>query len=324
MAIAFTLPTPPLKIFHGEVRQTHVHLFDGPTELADYAAGLLASGKAKNRSASSHDWNDSKTSREAIATFKAGDLSGVAKSDALLSRFESQTIATHKPLWQDSFAGAFPNVGAAILGKPMAMRRRVRGENEGAPIAIVVDIGAASHIERDMIERRGAAILALLRILSHHRPVELWAGAILDADESKNASAHFCRLDTAPLDLARAAHILTSPAAIRGTLWACADAHGFEATTPYGAGQAHSAHTAELLGPAFQGAADTIFLGRINHHEDESIASPETWIERKLCEALPDSGREPPEPYKGGPAVPAPTPTFAPILPLKKRRRRRS
>lgn len=287
MAISFTLPTPKLAIFGGEARKTHVHLFDGPTELADYAERSLASGKVDDRLLSDPFWNKGKTARTGIDCFRRGDLSGVAQSDALLARFENNVPATHRPQWQDSFAGAFPNVGAAILDRPMAMRRRVRTVNEGAPIAIVVDIGAASHIEKEQIEKRGAAVLALLRILSQRRPVELWAGAMLDADNSRNASAHFCRIDTAPLDLARAAFILTREEAIRGTLWACANVHGFQGTSPYNALQAHSKHTAELLGPAFTGTTDTIFLGRINHH-DESINNPEAWIERKLKEALPD------------------------------------
>jgi hypothetical protein len=288
MAISFTIPTPELSIFYGQARETHVHLFDGPTELADYAERSLASGKIDKGVQFDPLWNNGKTARTGIDCFRRGDLSGVAKSDALLARFENNVPATHRPQWQDSFAGAFPNVGAAILDRPMAMRRRVRATNEGAPIAIVVDIGAASHIKKEQIAKRGAAVLALLRILSQRRPVELWAGAVLDADNSRNASAHFCRIDTAPLDLARAAFILTRAEAIRGTLWACANVHGFQGHTPYGAGQAHSKHTAELLGPAFTGTTDTIFLGRINHHEDESINNPEAWIERKLKEALPD------------------------------------
>jgi len=319
---SLTIPTPPLAIFgHAEpVRQTHVRLFDNPTELAGYAGDLLRTGKGKERDASSRDWNDEKNSSQAIVTFQTGDLSGVAKSDALLRQFEDRALVTHRPLWVADVAGPLPNVPAYLAGHPLAMKRRVRGGHEGAPIAIVVDIGAASMIERDQIERRGAAILALLRVLSARRPVELWAGAILDADECKNASAHFCRLDTAPLDLARASYILTNPAAIRGCLWTCADAFGFTAYSPYGAGQAHCRYTAELLGPAFQNTADTIFLGRISHQDDESIASPETWLERKLCEALPEDGREPPPPFVK-PAKPI-GPTYTPAASRHRRRRR--
>jgi hypothetical protein len=60
------------------------------------------------------------------------------------------------------------------------------------------------------MRRRGAAILALVRLLAARRPVELWTISTLDNGRSGGSSFFVaCRLDSAPLDIARAAHVLS-------------------------------------------------------------------------------------------------------------------
>ena len=288
----FTTTTPDsLTSFFGRARRSHFQLFDTPADLAAFA------DQPKHRAqydrcflANNFAGSERLMSIEAaLAAFASGDLSGVAKSDALLARFNRDDLETASRCWRDDVTGPLPNVPAFIAGHPLAMRRRAPAESAFAPIAIVVDIGAHSKIKPSEIEQRGAAVLALVRALSNKRPVELWAGAGLDADNAQNASWTFCRIETAPLDLARAAFILTHPAAIRRVLWLAACAHGFQGRTPYNAGQKHAneATTRALIAPAFEHVLDLLILPRLSSLDGQSITDPAAWIDAQLAKFEP-------------------------------------
>lgn len=287
--LAFTAPTPDsLDAFFGSKRKSHFRLFETPTELADFAAGFtreMAGRLNTGFSGAEAMW----TPEKALSVFRDGSIDGVAKSDALLSRFESAELHTSARAWRDDVCGALPNVPAFIAGHPMNMRRREKRENAFAPLAIIVDIGAAASVTAQQIETRGAAVLALVRALSGVRPVELWAGAGLDADGASNASWTFCRIETAPLDLAHAAHILTHTSAIRRVLWGAACAHGFGGRTPYGSGQKHATEerTRALIMPAFGHVSDVLVLPRLSEGDEGSIKNPAAWIEAQIAAYAP-------------------------------------
>jgi len=132
------------------------------------------------------------------------------------------------------------------------------------------------------LERRGAAILAIVRVLSARRPVELWAGTMTDADNRKNASAHFSRIETAPLDLARAAFVLVSPAFPRQLCYGASKADGFDGGWPYDSNRVSRHHMADIIRPAMPHISE--FLAIPGAHETDQIhKSPEDWIETTLA-----------------------------------------
>lgn len=266
------------ELWQGE-RRSHFQLFDTPTETAQFAekwAGSLKGSLSEGFTGA----EDLMAPMTAIRTFAQGDLSGVAASEKLLAKMEAFDIPTARKQWVNDVAGAIPDVQAYIAGTPMTMRRKARAMSTAAPIAVVVDTGAAQMISAEQINARGAAVLALVRILSAHRPVELWAGAGLDADSQTNASWTFCRIETAPLDLAHAAFILTHAATLRRVFWACACAHGFQGHSPYGQGQRHAteAITRQLIAPAFSHVQNLIVLPRLTYDAPE----PVQWIRNQL------------------------------------------
>ena len=174
--------------------------------------------------ASGSSWNGHTGFDDCVRLTRNGDLSTVAASDKLLTRFESAAqFDTKAHATVSAVAGGVPNVPAMLAGHPLAMRQRRRVEAPQAPLTILADIGASAGVDADEMRKRGVAILALVRALAHVRPVTLYACAAMlprgsvnpDTGGALSTCAWAFPIDTAPLDLARAAHILTNPSILR-------------------------------------------------------------------------------------------------------------
>lgn len=227
------------------------------------------------------------TNADALAWCETGNLDGVEKADALLSRFETLAFATHAKGWREDVSGAIPNVPAFIAGHPLNMRRREKIENAAAPITIFCDIFASCSYTGEQITKRGAAVLALVRILSMRRPVELWLGGCA-AHRSENGKlvAPVVKIDTAPLDLARAAYALTHPAFLRRVAFRCDYLlEGGAHVPPFK--ESLRAPLAPLLGDA-----ETLILPPLigcNDGENKlSWTNPEQWIIRQIEALAPE------------------------------------
>jgi len=210
MAIIKELPS-----FSGERQKWKLDRFvicDSVEDLAAHADALpeASRGYPKN------EWTGGQSYDESLTYCRKGDLSRVAPSDKYMRQFEdligfeTRTFRTIADV-----AGGVPNVPAYLTGQPLAMRRRARVQSEQAPLAIVVDLASSGGIEAKHLERRGAAVLAIVRLLSAIRPISLHAvvaalpmGTGYRQIHEYGASCVAVRIETAPLDLARAAHIL--------------------------------------------------------------------------------------------------------------------
>lgn len=276
----FTLPAPAVVAAHTKKPNTRTHYV-----MADSMSALADMAQARGQqSGSKSDWSGSLDLNEAAQMARAGDMARVAKSDSLMARFEQFSFSRQSKAWRRDVAGNVPNVPAMLAGAPATMRRRVKLHADAAPIAILVDLTTSGNIEPDAIERRGAAILALTRVLASRRPVELWAGAIVGADSDQNGVAMFTRIDTAPLDLAHAAFAMVSPAFTRQLLYSLArGAYGFGGRWPYGAsGNATRLFLADIMRPALPHVADVLAIPAA-HSDDKISANPEQWIESTLA-----------------------------------------
>lgn len=268
----------------GRKARDHFMMFDTPAELAQFAHET-SDYRVHRRYPDS--WVGNVTGPQAVDMATRGDLSGVAASNELLTRFERFSFETGRKAWSDDVCGSIPNVPAFIAGHPLAMRRRIRQDSAAAPIAIVVDLTTSARISADQIKRRGAAILALTRALSARRPVELWAGTGLDADNLKNAVWVFARIETAPLDLATAAHCLTHASFPRILCYDLSHKHhGYCGNWPYGTAMKFRDHMPQIIAPAFAHTAETLCLSSL-HIADESVTNPEKWIESQLDRLAP-------------------------------------
>ena len=157
------------------------------------------------------------TWKQSLDWLRTGNLSVAATSDKLLEKFEGLELPTFRQEWFNEVDGSVPNVQAFIAGHPMSMRRRKRAESHSAPITVFVDLFVSGGVSNEKILERGALILSLVRILANHRPVQLYAA---DATTSRSGVtvAQAVRIETAPLDLARAAYALCHSAFYRNLI----------------------------------------------------------------------------------------------------------
>ena len=181
--------------------------FDSMSALADYAAAN------NSRTASFAQWAGGEVA-ECVRKTRDGDLALVAASEGFLARFESLTFQSPRKQWLAAEAGHMPNVPAFIAGHPQSMRRRARRLHEAAPITVLVDVGVSEAFSHEKILTRGAAIMALCRVLASYRAVQLYvveASKVASGAESVIA----VRIDSAPLDLAHAAWALCGAGFLR-------------------------------------------------------------------------------------------------------------
>jgi len=142
-----------------------------------------------------------------------GDASLVARADKLLASIEAASpLANVRAENVRAVTGSLADVPAYLAGVPSAMRRRVKAEAP-KPLTIVVNTSVSASQHKATIERRGVAVLALLRLLeSAGHAIELYvhSGTGGGGNDRSAASLTFCQIESKPLDLARACWALSS------------------------------------------------------------------------------------------------------------------
>jgi hypothetical protein len=247
------------------------------------------------RKSKGSEWRGGMNFKDSLKCVREGNPALVARSDEFLSRFEALHLVSRRWRTVAAVAGGVPCVPAALAGHPLAMRQRQRVSSDKAPLAIIVDIASSSGIESADLEKRGAAILALVRLLSAARPVSLYVGVSVTAGHLTGAERHnachvFTRMDTTPLDLARAAHMLCHTSTARSLYYGAA----YELTGapldeeslswPYrGEQDVIRTHAHAILARAIPDAAQSLYIGAA-HMNDATIKNPALWLETMLKE----------------------------------------
>lgn len=211
-----------------------------------------------------------------------GDEELVAASEEHLHLIEDQVPVSRGWRNVDDVVGAVPNVPAYLAGHPQCMRRRERTMKESAPLTIFMDLTSSGGINTAAVTKRGTVLLALTRMLVDHRSVELWVGAALGGG-SKVASATVAwRVDTAPLDLARAAYHISAVAMSRGFGYGLCHAElGSSGQWPLCNYDEHVATAPQRLQAVFPGT-EVLYVPPIYLH-DKMVTDPVGWIKRTLA-----------------------------------------
>lgn len=279
---SLTLPTPIIVSKRiGRATKTHFRMFESMGELGDFCAARQAYEYCSNF------WSGGLTGDQAARTCHTGDLSRVARSDALLARMEQFELLTARARWTDDVAGPAPNVPAYLAGHPLAMRRRYRNNEASAPLAIIADLTCSAQIDAEDIEKRGAAILALVRVMSARRPIELWVCSSQDADQGGNAGIIAARIETAPLDLATATYALTHAAVPRRLMYGVGRKEtAFAGGWPFNRGALSRAEMEAMLAPVMSHVTQTLCLPAI-HAKDPALKDPAAWIAREIAQHDP-------------------------------------
>jgi hypothetical protein len=243
--------------------------------LAEAARGLCERGGGS--------WRGNRSNAESAELIAHGDLSGVPASDAFLAKLESMVFVSRRFRVIDDVCGAVPNVPNYLAGVPCAMRRRVRSTAPSAPLAVFSDITSSAMIDAEQLRARGCAVLALVRLLSNLRPLELWITAGLGG---KGEAHHIVtRIETSPLDLARAAHVLTCPSVSRGICYTLINERlKFSGGAwAYGDVGLERKHGAASLARVCNPGSQVLYIPAI-HSRDQSVSDPVAWIKDKLAE----------------------------------------
>lgn len=262
--------------------KVHHWRFDSMSELAD----MVQSNKKYIENACT-SWAGGHTREQAILAAREGDMSAVAESDAMLAEMEQYELATVKARWIDDVAGSIANVPAFIAGHPLSMRRKVRASSDAAPLAIIADLSTSAGITSKQARIRGISILALVRALSQRRPVELWLTAGLGADSDRNACFITVKVDTAPLDLAHAAHALSHVGFPRHLLYGLGRGEfNFYGGWPFSGGALTRQQMEACLAPAFTHVTETLCLPGI-HVKDPCLEDPKAWLAKQISDHDP-------------------------------------
>jgi len=132
-----------------------------------------------------------------------GDKVLAERAEKILASIETESLySDNVSQWGRSVSGAFPDVPAYLSGSPVNMRRRTP-QHGLAPLTIVVETYMSGGISDAGRERRGVAILSLVRKLQMTgHAVDLW----LAHTSRPNGLTATClvRVENRPLDLARA------------------------------------------------------------------------------------------------------------------------
>lgn len=245
---------------------------------------------ARRKGTGGGDWYGNMSYSQSLKCLREGDLSGVAKSDKLLSEIELLVPMSKAYITRNDVVGAVPNVPEFISGNPYCMRRRVRTASNTAPLSVFVDLPAQASISAATMAKRGAAMLALVRLLTNTRPVELWAACPIGGHKVRATA--LIRIDTSPLDLARAAHILTHASVSRALGFSVLD-HTFLGGSwgggfPLGDLEQHKQTAVETYRQVVSPGSDVLYIPPANK-TDASLNEPVTWLKNMLttCGNIP-------------------------------------
>lgn len=258
--------------------------------LYDSGSEFGAACEAHGVAFSGGSWYGKQGKEEALEKLAIGDNSLVPASEALLAQLENALPHTARYVNVSDMVGGLPNVPAFLAGHPINMRRRARVARDDAPISVVVDVTSSAGINADALLRRGTALLAFVRLLSDHRAVSLWCGIGLsgkgDYSRGSGSSMVLWRIDTAPLDVARAAHLLSAPSVSRGLGYKLSHAvHSSGGGWPFDSHERHcetgEARLCNVLGEQVH------FVPPVMLGDDLLLKSPVDWLKRELGKYLP-------------------------------------
>lgn len=213
-----------------------------------------------------------------------GDNELVKESEKFLREIED--LAPVSRGWRnvDDVVGAVPNIPAFLAGHPQCMRRRERVMKQTSPLVIYMDLTTSASISAEDVQRRGVVLLALVRQLVEHRPVELWVGTSLGTySDSVLSCTTAWRIDTAPLDLARAAFHISATSMARGFGYGiCQSVLGSGGNWPLNDHELHCRTAKARLGAAFPGQ-EILYVPPV-YGTDEMVRKPVEWIRRTMAQ----------------------------------------
>jgi hypothetical protein len=182
-----------------------------PAAMLEAAAAIIP--ETQRHRSSGEEWYGAKDWGQTAQAFSGRGCPGIGERvGALVRDLAGRLPAPPRPQWVRRPAGVLPVVPAYLAGTPAAMldRRRI----QAGPVKVVASVGATWSWTPEDMERRGAAVAALVARLAQVRPVELWI-----ASEAGNPNTvELCRIPTSPLDVDAVGYALAGTGVFRRLL----------------------------------------------------------------------------------------------------------
>jgi hypothetical protein len=217
-----------------------------------------------------------------------GDMSVVDEANAIIDQLkDAQVFTVGIPVMRSSVVGFIPNVPAAIIGHPKDMWRRDIEDNTNlnAPLTIYTEVVVSGGVEHEELMRRGVAVLAFVLAMQAIRPVELYTINMLGGGRACYGTV--TKIETKPLDLARAAYMLTSTGYARALAFSSAYAmsnqvHGdCSGQWPWGSNPQNREYEPamrEMLGMQ----PEDIFLCGAFLYDKLALTDPVAWVKQMI------------------------------------------
>lgn len=243
------------------------------TSLRDFHADCPKPGSETGHSMSDREqWSGNQSYKEAHRNLFQGMPDAVKRSDALLEQLESDGLVLNTTHWETDVVGFIPSIPDFLAGSPECMYAPLDIPSDTSPMRVFASVCLSGGFSEEDLEKRGVAILALVRRLSMIRPVELW---IYSDQEGKQPMV---RLETSPLDLTTASYALANPAFLRKLCFAWGyDKRGFHGSWANWGGRSDMKTVTKALGANPQ---DLIITGSYLGKAD--LTDPVKWINDQL------------------------------------------
>ena len=251
------------------------------TKLERFTWGEYLASARTARLSSRHvaaEWTDYETFDSALGKMANGDDAYAPMADKLLD--EIMDLAEGSPVreWTPGVMGAYAVIPEAIMGFPQSMRA-LSPAGELSPVKIVVSTTCSAGIDREIMTRRGVAILALLMKLQAVRPVEL---SILVEGEMNGRGNLFqlITVDTKPLSIAHACFALANAGFARQLTYSqMRRYHDWRGKFP----EAHNTPGYDALVREHCEMTPEDLWIRAAHLSDPMIDNPVAWVNRELA-----------------------------------------
>jgi len=276
-----------------ENTEHNIRSFDSITEMAAWAdANLSDRRELTDNDSKFYNYQQWST---VTARCAMGHEAGVEPARALMSKLE-HGLSVSTDTFASSVAGCFPNVPEYLAGEPECMWDLTPTESENAPLSIYIDLTCSAGITPAQMQKRGIAVLTLTMLLSAVRPVSLHVCTVMGVRDGRVStsmrkrgegySVSVARIETAPLDLARAAYAMTDVAVARRLFYAVGETDGGWPTLD-GASYGHpdSADSIKRVREILDLDSETLFIPAVSQYSGEveqMVEQPVEWLNAKL------------------------------------------
>lgn len=221
-----------------------------------------------------------------------GNLALADDAQRILEKFQNSNVFTSGiPQLQACPAGFAPNVPAYLSNRPDCMFTFGMSENVSnrSPLTIYVESTVSGGTSHAQIVNRGVAVLAFVMAMQAIRPVALYTINCLGGAQGCYGS--ITKIETSPLDLPRAAYMLTSPGYAR--CLGFSGAQGIEGSRSVGAWPWNSYPTDAAYEPAMRAMCamepQDLFLCGMFLLDQKALTNPVAWVQDMVAK---HSGQE--------------------------------